>query len=412
MKILVIGNGFDLAHKLPTAYTDFLEFMSVMRREDSASERSNEIPDEQTMKRIYDRLPAIYKNKTEQVDGYDYHRMEEVCCCFSKKIKFYMAKMLSDYLKKVPSVAYGFNDIEKHICFSQDEYIEYSIKLSKGSSLNNKWFEYFEKKLNDKRLRGINWVDFEAEIKDVIQSLEHKLIKSKDGGTPLNLRDFKNIDSLMNLNEKILIDLDCKGNFINPLDEDLNLLIDCLEIYMQLIDKMCIGLLSPDLRFDKFDKVVSFNYTDCYHDFYQRELKKNDIDFIHGKAGDHNLVLGIDETLKNENDISNELSCIKFKKYFQRIYKYTGIKYIDWLENADENSEIVIFGHSLDCTDGEILEKLITCARISKTTIYYYNDEAHAKQILNLVKILKKDELIKRTGKKNIVFRRQAQMLI
>lgn len=26
MKILVIGNGFDLAHELPTKYPDFLEF--------------------------------------------------------------------------------------------------------------------------------------------------------------------------------------------------------------------------------------------------------------------------------------------------------------------------------------------------------------------------------------------------
>ena len=25
MNILVIGNGFDLAHRLPTKYTDFLE---------------------------------------------------------------------------------------------------------------------------------------------------------------------------------------------------------------------------------------------------------------------------------------------------------------------------------------------------------------------------------------------------
>lgn len=27
MKILLLGNGFDLAHKLPTKYTDFLEWI-------------------------------------------------------------------------------------------------------------------------------------------------------------------------------------------------------------------------------------------------------------------------------------------------------------------------------------------------------------------------------------------------
>lgn len=30
--ILVIGNGFDLAHGLPTKYGDFLEFVKVIRR--------------------------------------------------------------------------------------------------------------------------------------------------------------------------------------------------------------------------------------------------------------------------------------------------------------------------------------------------------------------------------------------
>ena len=31
MNIIVIGNGFDIAHNLPTKYTDFLEFVKVIR---------------------------------------------------------------------------------------------------------------------------------------------------------------------------------------------------------------------------------------------------------------------------------------------------------------------------------------------------------------------------------------------
>ena len=30
MNILVIGNGFDLAHELPTKYTDFLKFCTEL----------------------------------------------------------------------------------------------------------------------------------------------------------------------------------------------------------------------------------------------------------------------------------------------------------------------------------------------------------------------------------------------
>ena len=32
MNIIVIGNGFDLAHGLPTKYTDFLEYVKVLNK--------------------------------------------------------------------------------------------------------------------------------------------------------------------------------------------------------------------------------------------------------------------------------------------------------------------------------------------------------------------------------------------
>lgn len=35
MNILIIGNGFDLAHQLPTKYTDFLNFMKFINRIES-----------------------------------------------------------------------------------------------------------------------------------------------------------------------------------------------------------------------------------------------------------------------------------------------------------------------------------------------------------------------------------------
>ena len=34
MNILILGNGFDLAHGLPTRYTDFLEYCRAYNSED------------------------------------------------------------------------------------------------------------------------------------------------------------------------------------------------------------------------------------------------------------------------------------------------------------------------------------------------------------------------------------------
>jgi hypothetical protein len=40
MDVLIIGNGFDLAHGLETKYTDFLDYI---RKEDSAKELREKI---------------------------------------------------------------------------------------------------------------------------------------------------------------------------------------------------------------------------------------------------------------------------------------------------------------------------------------------------------------------------------
>lgn len=131
-----------------------------------------------------------------------------------------------------------------------------------------------------------------------------------------------------------------------------------------------------------------------------------------------------------------------FKKFYQRIYKSTGNKYLDWVDEikdgyaeyvrkeediyrelvdaikSDSNNrlfplyfskkmdfpehELYIFGHSLDVTDRDVL-KLFICNDNVKTKIYYYreyeNDKSNLGKIIkNLILIMGQDELIRRTG--------------
>ena len=65
-------------------------------------------------------------------------------------------------------------------------------------------------------------------------------------------------------------------------------------------------------------------------------------------------MLGIDEYLTGERkDQDNEY--IEFKKFYQRIFKRTGCRYLTWLKQSqEERLNIYIFGHSLDVTDKDI----------------------------------------------------------
>lgn len=198
----------------------------------------------------------------------------------------------------------------------------------------------------------------------------------------------------------------------------------------------------PDIENIYFDKILSFNYTDTYKKIYdQKELAE--YDYIHGKAerihssSTNNMVLGINEYLP-KNRKNREVEFIAFKKYYQRIFKETGCKYKEWVDDIksdmpirnlklayvdeagskvyqSENSKfhnLYIFGHSLDVTDKDILRELILNENVY-TTIFYYNKDDFGAKIANLVNVIGQDELIRRTGgnTKTIEFKLQQDMV-
>ena len=196
---------------------------------------------------------------------------------------------------------------------------------------------------------------------------------------------------------------------IQNMYQDLNKLTRALEIYLGNFIN-CIENISKrdEIQNLGIDYVISFNYTNTYERVYG-QLPSGNIDYLHGRARFHsniddcNLVLGIDEYLTPPDcDINNEF--IWFKKFFQRIYKKTGCLYLKWIEqcnmnpsyrnnNSTNENHLYIFGHSLDITDKDVLSRLI-CMEGMRTTIYYHDKQAYAKQIANLVKVLGEEKLI------------------
>ncbi|WP_196595717.1 AbiH family protein [Pectinatus frisingensis] len=379
MNILVVGNGFDLAHKLPTSYIDFLEFTNKIKELCNASEF------------IFDNV---------------------ITCCTDK------------YFKNI-GVNYKDSITENLFDHNSNLYAKYGELLKDIFSRHNMWLNYFNNEQKNKRIAGINWIDFELEISKIIKCIEKVILFSKvhQGDERKEKLSLASIDELYKFNTLIdkTFDLNDKDVFMDTLYNDLNSFVKLLNIYFfiidNIVDKIKDKTTLDDINNINVDKIISFNYTHTYKNMYNSSLdNRNNIDFIHGEAGKDNLVLGTEETLEDEKLINNEISCIKFKKYFQRIYNNVGIKYKDWVDTPDTDSfaipvipchNIYIFGHSMDITDKDILGYIIKHKNVKTTTIYYHNEKCHAKQIANLVKILGKDEVIKRTGSNNIIFKKQ-----
>lgn len=379
MNILIIGNGFDLAHKLPTKYTQFLEYIKVF---------------------------LIFEESTKNSKSYSSSNIygNRELTSLNQDILLHIATLYSN---------------DKNI---YDEF----LNLIK----DNSWIKYFSS-LYIEMDKNDGWIDFEKEISKIVQTLNNIRVsnnKQIKKGIPIhNLRLNKTHAKILKRffepentdnSEYARIEPETIVNYKKLLINDLNRLIRSLEIYLctyvQSIDTNSIDYIK-NLN---IDKVLSFNYTNTYKKIYCPNNQKIDFDYIHGEAKIQNneenccLVLGIDEFQKGEEkNLDNEF--VQFKKFYQKILKNTGAHYTDWLEehhvrkeqfrsNPSVNVELNIFiiGHSLDITDKEILYSMLIDEN-PNVTIYYHSKKALEDQISNLVKVIGEEELIKRTYGKN-----------
>jgi hypothetical protein len=399
MNILVLGNGFDLAHGLPTKYTDFLKFVEVIKQVEKLGETEDKID---------------WKDIDLNIKAMIIHK--------------------------------GLESTFTHI--------EEFIKLVD----ENLWIEYF---LQNPLYQKENWIDFEKEISNVIKSIDDDMNNSSLEENIYELHNSFLNKRLLDDSAEVMINMlnvmNNRGStmkhkpkitfkeLIDLLDSDLNKMIRALEIYLEeYVGEISIKKKSPDIKELSIHSVLNFNYTDTYERIYGLN-KYIEYDYIHGKADiqktveSNNMVLGIDEYLDEERK-DKDVEFITFKKFYQRIHKETGCKYKKCTDEMKENwlrlkevlkanirkdiseqrfvdlqtyiNRVYIFGHSLDVTDKDILRDLILNDNVH-TTIYYVNKKVYGQQIANLVKVIGQDELIKRTGgsTKTITFKLQADMV-
>lgn len=412
MNILVIGNGFDLAHGLPTKYTDFLEVVKVIKQ-------------------------ALREDKLARIDW--------------GNINAEVKKLLITNKGKI-----------QENLFSNRQTWEDLID-------NNIWIEYFLSIYLDRQKEGKDgWIDFECEISEVIKSLNDDMKSSISQCFTLDDKIQRITHEFLNYKYSDWFAKRTYRELRDTLLTDLNKLIRALEIYLtEYVGKIEVEVISPDIKKispllyeDRspqgalYSKVISFNYTNLYEQIYMKNHNINSedyIDYIHGKTDSNNtmdtnnMVLGIDEYLKKKKR-NKQVEFIAFKKFYQRIHKGTGCKHKEWIDTikeefADYQTElekskternimnlkvavnnlkkqylnkhhVYIFGHSLDVTDKDILRDLILNDNVH-TTIFYHNKDAMGQQIANLVKVIGQDELIRRTGGKDklIEFRQQQPMI-
>lgn len=392
--ILVMGNGFDLYHKLPTNYKDFIDILNRL------------IELDQDGKRKASWLTFLLCKESPLYD-----KNTSIKACFDT------------YQKQIANTELDVNNINTMINIAKD----------------NIWFNYFKICMQN----DIKWIDFEKEIRYVIERFElffnqimeyyDELVTEEDGVLVIqkfhlkldvqyviDLFDFfkdktfeeddlkiaiKNEYTIKKntCNETVLMGID-ENKIMNTLADQLDSFSELFEIYIvEIINKITIDkTMMNSMIFDKIDAVISFNYTDTYKNIYDNNIADECIEFIHGKAGSKNIVFGINSDSHDKLENLNE-NYIKFKKEYRRLRNGNLLNYKRLL-NDDRAINFIFFGHSLDETDGDILKELITWDS-AHSIIYYLDDKARDSYLINLYKFFGIDKIKELVAENKLEFR-------
>lgn len=428
MNILIVGNGFDLSHYLPTKYDHFMVAMGAIENWDKSK---GDMGFDDIFGRDYwfknDKTGEEWQNKFFQYTKAMYKTDE---------IKISIEKI---------------NELQKQL-------------------KENVWYQYFSDHVREVK----TWIDFEQKIEEALNLVSHfiglvhdRFLKfGKFNSTILKLEKFNSslIDDnfyLSNLNSKLLIQLNLilknivddesilgfinhrwlivpknldygydADKYISFLNNQLNDFIEIFNIYLELV----INHLIPNHKFSieskewiNPDQIYSFNYTKTYQKLYDQSVET---DYLHGSFGkEQNIVLGVSEL---EDDSLIKLKAFGFTKYHQKLFNETDYLFLDSYKLKVEqhkrkveyfekdfggndptgkkftrqnlmevesklNLNIFIWGHSLDVSDKEYILDLFSLNddmdRNVKITVYYFDRPAKFALLNNLLAILEKDKV-------------------
>lgn len=332
--VLVIGNGFDLAHSLKTSYRDFIDDVRYhLDNEETSREQDEEYFDHIKNNSFI----KYFLSYTETIDGWVdvEHEIKRIIQCINNLID---GKDISYFPK-------------------DDNEIVINDKLTKRvlycfGILSNKYAESYR-------------------ISHLEETYYHQIYGLKK--------------------KKIIVEM----------EEELKKFIRCFELYLEKVVDNNSNLLQPIEQISNINPtyVVSYNYTDTYKLY---GINRQNVFHIHGKIGEGNIVLGI------EDEEETNLDFIGFKKYFQRIQNLTG--YFDetkFILGEDSFSnffykDVYFYGHSLDKTDDESIRWI--CNHSEKMIIFFLDEDDYKQKVVNLIAIFGKQEATEMIQRGKICF--------
>ena len=325
--VLVIGNGFDLAHGLKTSYNDFLGCV----RDELAGRTGISAPWVNEFKSII------------KTNGF---------------IKFFL-----EYENEIP----GWVDCESLMRYMIGEIEEFFINYERYSP-NGK--EFFKSKIPFKQIDVLEKFDLFDNIMHYANDTEY-IFKDTYFNTKYGLIGQEVLKFLKVQLDDLIRALQIYLQYYMPVLRDSML-------KMGIPTKAQIASINPSY-------VISFNYTDTYKVY---GIDSKDVYHVHGSLEKGNMVLGYND---EDPDNLDFVYFKKYFQRIQKLTGDLDEEKIiqRGTDGFPEYPMMHFYGHSMDKTDGDIIGKLVSMS--IGFVIYTYNQEDYEKKVINIIDIFGKE---------------------
>lgn len=353
-RLVIIGNGFDLAHGLPTSYRDFID--------------------------------DFWKNFKDKCKSDEYKRLVYTHDLYDKYYSSYgVIKNFNDFKE---SIQKNINDYPDYV-FDYSSLIFYTSKYGNREKI----FEFtnnFFKLIN--KLNSQNWVDIEneyyRELKKIIKNTSLTNDKKRLGIDVLN-NEFEQVKILL---EKYLINK-IENQFVFELYND-NPIVDILlpeltypfnEIqflkeFEYINREYVVNFLEKiKVKYTLRTFFLSFNYTKLVDKYFSGFVYDKELNYIHGKLDDfsNKINFGFGDEMDDDYKLIENIDDNEYLKNFKSFQYLQNSNYknlLDFVE-SDQKFQVYIMGHSCGLSDRTMLNTIFEHPNCISIKVFYHQKE-------------------------------------
>lgn len=394
MNYFLVGNGYDLHHKFPTRYYDFLHVVSYL-----IDHYEEEIS---TVGQVFSSI-ELQEQDTFIKECYEQHMGVFNDVALADRV----AKDIADRANKNIWFNY-FNNYVKN----DFNWIDFEKEVLRVLEAFESFFDYGDNfTLNNNRIMfNLDIFPKDAEDNFIISKFNFFFEKpDADWGVMAKFKYVKREFAVEHIKESNTYYL-ATDKIVSELYSSLRELTDILRDYLfYFVDNSALKLVELGIvpKFGHLptpNRVYSFNYTKTIEILYGNYM----VDHIHGIT-DTEIVLGINPDEKDDiNTI--DTTFLQFKKYFQRVLYKTDIDFTgDILTRSGDIKNLYVIGHSLDATDKDIIKLIFDASK--EIFILYHDDSSVKRMIRNLVEMYGKEAFDELRCEKNLQFFKQPDII-